>query len=195
MPEMTLSKNWWLVLLRGIVAILFSFLVFSRPGITLAALILAFGIYILVEGVAGITSAIRMRHQDEHWWVLLLEGLAAIAISLITLTSPGTTALVLLFYIATWAMITGVLRVVTAIRLRHEIKGEFWMIVGGIVSVAFGVLLLRYPGEGALAVLTYIGLWAMVTGVSLVLLSFRMRHLAKEIGTPMGGRPVQAPAH
>ena len=195
MPETTLSKNWWLVLLRGIVAILFSVLVFARPGMTLAALILAFGIYTLMEGAAGITAAIRMRKLDEHWWVLLLEGLAALAISLITLMSPGITTLVLLFYIATWAMLTGVLRVVTAIRLRHEIRGEFWMIVGGVVSVAFGVLLLRYPGEGALAILTYIGLWSMVTGVSLVLLSFRMRHVAREVETSSGAPPVQAPAH
>jgi uncharacterized membrane protein HdeD (DUF308 family) len=194
MSESVLSRNWWMVLLRGLLAISFGVLTFTQTGITLAALILFVGAFALVEGLMAIIAAIRVRRVDREWWVLLMEGSFGVAIGLITFLNPAITVLALSFYIATWAVTLGVLRVVSAIRLRRVIKGELWLILSGLVSVLFGVLMLAFPGAGALALMAYVGVWAMLTGFALVLLAIRLRSL----GTVPASSPaeqVEAPAH
>jgi len=176
-----LSRNWWVLLLRGIVAILFGVLTFTQPGISLASLVLLFGAFTLADGVLGSWAAIRSRHQKENWWLLLLGGLLGIGVGLLTLLAPGVTALALLFYIAIWAVSTGVLEIVTAIRLRKEIEGEWMLVLAGLASVAFGVLLMARPGAGALAVVWMIGSYAVVFGIILVTLAFRVKGLANRI--------------
>ena len=171
-----LSRYWWVLLLRGIVAIVFGVLAFVWPGITLASLVLVFGAYALVDGVFAIVGAIRGGGR-EPWWLLVLEGLVGIGIGVLTLFAPGITALALLFYIAIWAIATGVLEIGAAIALRKEIEGEWLLALGGLASVGFGALLVARPGEGALAVLWIIGAYALVFGALLVLLSFRARKL------------------
>ena len=143
-----LGRNWWLLLLRGLVAIVFALLTWAQPGVSLAALVLVFGIYVLADGLLGVWSAIAKRRDNRHWWLLLLWGLVGIVVGVMTFIMPGITGLVLLMYIAAWAVITGVLQIVAAIRLRKEIKGEWLMILSGLVSVAFGVLLFLQPGAG-----------------------------------------------
>jgi uncharacterized membrane protein HdeD (DUF308 family) len=186
-----LSRYWWVLLLRGLLAILFGILAFAWPGVTLASLVLLFGVYALVDGVSAVVSALGRRGEQEHWWVLLLEGLVGIGAGLLTLFAPGVTAVVLLLYVAVWAIATGVLEIVAAIRLRKEIEGEWLMALSGVASVVFGVLLMARPGAGALAVLWLIGAYALVFGVLLVALSFRVRRLGTEqpaLRTP--GRPA-----
>jgi uncharacterized membrane protein HdeD (DUF308 family) len=177
----TLSRNWWALLLRGIVAILFGVLVFMQPGISLAALVLLFGAFAFADGVLASWTAISHRKDRENWWVLLLEGLLGVGVGALALLKPGLTALALLFYIALWAVATGVLEIVIAVRLRNEIQGEWMLILAGLASVAFGALLIASPGPGALAVLWLIASYAILFGVLFVFLAFRIRGTAKKI--------------
>jgi uncharacterized membrane protein HdeD (DUF308 family) len=183
----TLSRYWWTTLLRGVVWILFGIVVFMRPGISLITLTLMFGAFALVDGIANIVSAFGGRTTNERWWVLMLAGLAGVGAGLITFMNPGITALALLFCIAVWAIVTGFLEVVAAIRLRHEISGEFWLVLAGLVSIAFGISLLARPLTGALAVIWVIGCYAVVLGVVLVVLSFRSRGFVNRAVAALGG--------
>jgi len=176
-----LSRNWWVLLLRGIVALLFGVLTFMQPGISLATLVLLFGAFAFADGALATWTAISHRKDTENWWVLLLEGLLGIGVGALTVFNPAVTALVLVFYIAIWAIATGVLEIVIAIRLRKEIKGEWTLVLAGLASVAFGVLIMASPGPGALAVLWLIGSYAIVFGMLLVLLAFKVRGAAKKI--------------
>jgi uncharacterized membrane protein HdeD (DUF308 family) len=171
----TLVRNWWVVLLRGLAGILFGIITFISPDISLAALVLVFGAYALADGVLAIVSAIRWRGEIDRWWVLLLEGLAGIAAGIVTFVWPGISALALLYVIAAWALVTGVLEIAAAIRLRKIITGEWLLALIGIASVSLGVMLALFPGPGALALVIWIGAYAMATGVLLVVLAFRLR--------------------
>jgi uncharacterized membrane protein HdeD (DUF308 family) len=175
-----LFRNWWVLLLRGLVAIAFGVLIWLQPGISLAALVLLFGGYSMADGVLGVWTAVAKREEREHWWLLLLEGLLGIGVGILTFLVPGITALVLLFYIAIWAIATGVLEIAAAIRLRKEIEGEWLLILSGLASVVFGVILMAQPGVGALAVLWLIATYAIVFGVLLVILAFKARSFVSE---------------
>jgi uncharacterized membrane protein HdeD (DUF308 family) len=170
-----LARGWWLLLLRGLAAIAFGLLTLLQPGISLAVLVLVFGFYSLVDGILCVWTAVAGRAHHESWWVLLLEGLLGIGVGVLTCVAPGVTALVLLFYIAIWAIGTGVLEIAVAIRLRKEIQGEWFLILAGLASVAFGALLIAQPGAGALALLWLIGTYALVFGVLVVVLAIRAR--------------------
>lgn len=172
-----LAKNWWMVLLRGLAAIIFGVLTWTQPGVSLAALVLLFGVYSLSDGILGVWAAIAGRNDLEYWWALLLGGFLGIGVGVMTFLAPGLTALGLLFYIAVWAVSTGVLQIVTAIRLRKEIEGEWVLIVAGLASVAFGMLLMAQPGAGALALLWLIGTYAVFFGIMLTILSFKVKSL------------------
>ena len=148
-----LSRAWWMLLLRGVIAILFAIMCWTRPGISLAALLWVFAFYTLTDGILGVVIAMSGRKEHEFWWVLLIQGIIGIGVGLITFAKPGVTALVFLFYIAIWAMAKGVLEIVAAIRLRKEIEGEWLLILGGLASVVFGSALMAHPGAGALAML------------------------------------------
>jgi len=174
----TLARGWWLLLLRGIAAIAFGLLTWFQPGISLAALILLFAAYSTADGIFALWVALDGQRGHESWWLLLLEGLLGIGVGIMTFVAPGVTALAILFYIAIWAVATGVLQIAQAIRLRKEIEGEWVLIVAGLASVAFGVLLMARPGAGALAVLWLIGGYAIVFGIMMVLLSFKVKGLA-----------------
>ena len=181
-----LSRFWWMTLLRGVIAILFGILIFAQPAISLVSLVFVFGAYTLMDGAACVATAIGGRKEHEGWWVLLLAGLAGIGVGLLTFFNPGLTALALLFYIAIWSIATGLLQVVAAVRLRKEIEGEFWMGLGGLATIAFGLLLVARPGAGALAVLWLIGAYAIAFGVILIALGARARGFAKRLKAAAG---------
>ncbi len=162
-----LSKNWWKFVARGVCAIVFGVLAFAWPGITLLTLVILFGVFALIDGIFSIITAISMRETMEDWWVLLLRGLAGVGIGLITYLAPGVTAFVLILYIAVWSLVTGVLELVVAIRLRKVVQGEFWLILSGIASIAFAFLLLARPGVGALSILWIIAIYAVIFGILL----------------------------
>ena len=169
-----LAKNWWMLLLRGIAAIVFGALALAWPGMTLVALILFYGAYVLVDGVLAVVAAITGGTLAPRWW-LAVVGLLGIAAGLLTFLMPGLTALVLLYFIAGWAIATGVFQIIGAIKLRHEIDNEWLLILGGIVSVLFGGAMFAAPGAGALALVTVIGIYALFIGVLLVALSLRLK--------------------
>jgi len=173
--ESLVSRYWWTLLLRGMVAILFGVLTFVWPHVTLAVLILLFGAYALVDGIAAIIMGISQHGERERWWATLIGGVISVGAGVITFFRPGITAVALLAIIAFWAIARGIFEIVAAIRLRHAIEGEWLMVLEGAVSIAFGVLLVAFPGAGALAVIWWIGAFALVMGVVLVMLSFRLR--------------------
>jgi uncharacterized membrane protein HdeD (DUF308 family) len=172
-----ISKYWWLILLRGLLAIGFGVAAFTMPGMTLNVLVLIFAIFAFVDGVFDVFHAFGGRQGNPDWWVLLLEGLLGIALGIVTFQAPGISALVLLLYIAFWALATGLLRILLAVRLRKEIEGEFWLILSGLASALFGLWLIARPGEGALALLWLVAIWSIVSGLLLSLLAFRVKGL------------------
>ncbi len=177
----TLARGWWLLLLRGLVAIVFGVLAWVQPGITLAALVLLFGAYSMADGVLGLWTAITGPKGHEYWWLVLLQGLVGIGIGFLTFFAPGITALALLFYIAIWAIATGVLETAAAIRLRKEIDNEWLLLLAGLASVVFGILLAAQPAVGALALLWLIGSYAILFGVLLLILAFKVRKFVPKL--------------
>lgn len=178
------SRHWWTFALRGIAAILFGILAFAWPDITLAVLVLFWGAYALVDGVLSLVSAFRT--TQDHRWGLLLEGLVGIGAGIVTFLWPDVTTLALLYIIAAWALITGVLEVVAAFRLRKVIHDEWWLAIGGIASIVFGVLMLVMPAAGALALVWLIASYAIVFGALLIALAVRLHGLGarrQAIGT------------
>ena len=173
-----LRRSWVMFLIRGIVAIAFGILTWLWPRISLEVLVLLFGAYALVDGLFALWTAIAGHKHHEDWWVLAIGGLLGIIVGVITFLAPGLTAIALLFYIAIWAVATGVLEIVLSIRLRKEIKGEWLAMVAGIASAVFGILLMLYPSAGALAVLWLIACYAIVFGVLVMVLAFRARRFA-----------------
>jgi uncharacterized membrane protein HdeD (DUF308 family) len=169
-----LAKNWWLILLRGICAILFGVLTFIWPGVSLLTLILLYGAFALADGIFSIAAAITGNTPTPRWW-LAVVGLLGIAAGTMTFLWPGLTAIVLQVFIAGWAVAIGVFQIIGAIQLRKEIRDEWLLIAGGAVSIVFGVILLAQPGVGALALLYVIGSYAVLYGVLLVSFSLRLR--------------------
>ena len=176
-----LRRGWWALLLRGIAAIAFAILTWLQPGISLTALVFLFGWYAIVDGALGASMAIAGRKTHEHWVVMFLGGLLGIAVGVVTFLAPGITALALLFYIAIWAVATGALEIVVAIRLRKEIPNEWLLVLGGLASVTFGVLLMARPQAGALAVLSLIAAFAFIFGLIHVVLAFRARSFVSRL--------------
>ncbi len=165
----SLTRNWGAVALRGLAGILFGIIAFVSPGISLAALVLLFGAYAFADGALSIVSAVRRRGADR-WWLLLLQGIVGIGAGVVTWLWPGITAIALLFVITAWALAGGALQVAAAIRLRKVITGEWLLALSGM-------LLLVFPGPGALALVIWIGAYDFVFGILLLVLGFRLRGL------------------
>jgi uncharacterized membrane protein HdeD (DUF308 family) len=146
------------------------------------ALVWLFGAYTLADGILGVSTAITGRKEHEQWWVLLLWGLVGVGVGILTFLAPGITAVALLFYIAVWAILTGALEIVAAIRLRKEIRGEWLLILGGLASVVFGAFLMARPFAGALALLWLIATYAVIFGILLVILAFEARSFGRQLG-------------
>ena len=168
-----LAGNWWALLLRGIAAVLFGLVALFWPGITLYVLIIFFGAYALVDGIFAIVAGVR--GVGGRRWLLLAVGVLGVLAGLIAFFYPNITALVLLYVIAFWAILTGILEVVMAISLRREIENEWLMGLSGVLSVVFGVLLAALPRVGLLSLVWLIGIYALIFGVALIVLSLRLR--------------------
>jgi len=175
-----MARYWWLLALRGVAAIIFGILAFAVPEVTLLVLVLLFGIYALIDGVLAIVSAFQQRQENDRWWVVLLEGLAGVAAGVVTLLFPDAATLFLLILIAVWAIFTGIMETIAAIRLRREIENEWALGVTGVLSVILGVLLLINPGAGALGLIWVIGAYAVIAGVLMLYLAFKLRGSAQK---------------
>lgn len=192
------AQNWWAVLLRGVLGILFGLSVFIWPGISFAALVLVFGAYAFADGLLAMVGAVRGRSAGDARWVQLLRGLLGIGAGVVTLFWPSITALALLYVIAAWAIVGGVLEIVAAVRLRKAITGEWLLATSGVLAIAVGVLLMLFPGAGAVALVLWIGAFALVLGIAFSVLGLRLRswrstgRRSGELGA-MGAAPASHP--
>jgi len=169
-----LARTWWAAVIRGVIAIIFGLIALFWPGLALGALILLFGAYAFVDGVFALVAAVRSAEHHTTWWVQALEGVVGIIAGIIAVVFPGLTALALLYVIAAWALITGVLEILAAYRLRHEGTQAWLLGLAGVASIIFGLLLIIFPGAGALAVLWLIGIYAIIFGVVMLVLAWRL---------------------
>ncbi|HWV24087.1 MAG TPA: HdeD family acid-resistance protein [Thermomicrobiales bacterium] len=184
----TLSNYWWVFLVRGIVAILFGLAALAWPGLTIATLVIVFGAYALVDGIFAIIDGISTRSENDRWWAEILIGLAGVVAGIWVMAYPGLTAVGLMYFIAAWWLVTGVVQIFYAIRVRKEIANEWYLILTGALSAVLGIAFMLFPGKGALSLIWVIGIYAIVFGILFVLLSFRVKKLGDNLsGGP--GRP------
>src|SRR6184192_4858594 len=172
-----LKRHWWIPVIRGIAAIVFGIIAFVYPGLTIATLVLFFGAWVLVDGVFRIVGAIGHRASDPDWGWQLVIGILGIIIGFLTFHAPAITALALVIYIAAWALMIGATEIAVAFKLRREIKGEWFLILMGLLSIVFAIMLLWNPLPGALALVWLIGSYAIVFGILGIILGFRLRSL------------------
>lgn len=187
-------RGWWsLALLRGLLAVVFGLLAFLWPAITLRALILLVGAYALADGVFAVASALRSRHAEGFWSILLLEGGAGILAGLLAILWPDMTALALIYVLAVWCIITGLIEIAAARALRRYVEGEWLLALTGIVSLCFGLFVALRPGAGALALLWLIGAYALAFGVLLIIFALALRRLERDHLIPAQQPPPQPP--
>lgn len=171
-----LGRNWWVIALRGVIAIAFGVLAFTQPQLTLRVLVTLVGVYLLADGLSLVGSYVRGDPEARRaGWSVALMGILGIIAGIVTFVWPNVTAITLLVIVAVWAILTGVFQIVAAIRLRREIQGELVMAIGGAISVAFGVYLLVNPSDGLLSLVSLVGFWAVLFGITQVVLAFRIR--------------------
>jgi uncharacterized membrane protein HdeD (DUF308 family) len=176
---LVLAQLWWAFVLRGVLGILFGVAVILFPGIGLVVIIALFAAWAVIGGASTLISTWRSRaHRD--WWIGIIEGLAGIVAGVVAILLPSAASLALLFVIAGWAIVIGVLQIWMAIRLREQITGELWMGLSGVVSVVFGLLLVIFPGTGILSVLLLVGLFSIAMGVAMVMLGLRLRRIRQQ---------------
>ena len=173
-----LTRMWWLLLVRGLLAIVFGVFCFAMPGMALATLVLLFGAYALADGILMLVASIRSWSSREDRWLLLLIGLLGMGVGIVTLVAPGLTAIGLLAYVGAWMLATGVLHIVAAIRLRKEVTGELWLVLNGLASIACAAIFFWQPMVGALALLWLIGAYSLVAGVLMIALGLEVRQSA-----------------
>ena len=157
-------------------AVLFGVLAFMWPGATLITLVWLFGAFALVNGILSLVLATKAPKGYPKVGSLIFGGLLGILAGLLAFVMPGITALGLLILIAAWAIVTGIMELVAAVKLRKIINNEWLLVLAGIASVVFGVLLLFQPAAGALVLIWWIGAWALLSGILLMILAFRMRN-------------------
>ncbi len=173
----TLKRHWWVPVIRGIAAIVFGIIAFVYPGITVATLVLFFGAWVLIDGIFRVVGAIGHRASDPDWGWHIVIGIVGIIVGLLTFHAPQITALALIIYIAAWALMIGATEIAFAIKLRREIKGEWFLILMGLASIVFAILLLWNPIAGAAAVIWLIAWYAIVLGILAIFFGFRLRSL------------------
>jgi uncharacterized membrane protein HdeD (DUF308 family) len=180
-----LSRFWWLILLRGVSAILFGICALAWPGQTLVTLTMLFAAYALVDGIFDVIHAIGYRKEIDNWGLLLIEGLFGIAFGVLAFQSPELTTVIggviVAFYIAAWAIITGALRIVMAVRLRKEIEGEWMLGLSGLISILFGIVIMARPAVGVLGMLYLVAAWAILLGGILIALAIKTRRVGKRV--------------
>jgi len=170
-----LARWWWTFILRGVLAILFGVLAFFAPRFGIAILVGLFAAWAIIDGIGNLVAGIRTRGQDRSWWLEVLEGLVSVAAGVVALLLPATAAQVLVLIIAAWAIVTGVIEIVMAVRLRRVIDNEVWMALAGAASILFGVILVLFPAAGALSLVWLIGSFAIAFGAFLIIFGWRLR--------------------
>jgi len=176
------KHSWWPIILRGFCAVIFGLLTFVVPGVTLAVLVILFGVFALANGIFALVTSIQLPGSTSGRGSLGVQGALSIIAGMIAFVYPGLTALSLLFVIALWAIITGIAEVVFAVKLRQVLPEEWLLILSGLLSVVFGVLLFAMPGAGILSIVWLVGVYAIVYGLSLFVAAFKLKKFGGEVG-------------
>jgi uncharacterized membrane protein HdeD (DUF308 family) len=181
-----LKQSWWALAWRGVAALLFGILALFWPSVTLLALVALFAAFALLSGTVSIIGAVKHRQTERGWWLMLLLGLVSVAAGVIAVIAPGITLFVLVLLIAAHALVTGVIDIVVAVRLRKQIEREWLLALAGALSIAFGVLVFLFPPAGALAMAFIVGVYATFLGVLLLALAYRAKRWGGRHETPSG---------
>jgi uncharacterized membrane protein HdeD (DUF308 family) len=177
----SLTSNWWMAALRGTLAVIFGVVAFAWPGITFEALVLLFGAYVFLDGILVLSFGVMAAGDGGQWWPLVLSGILGIGLGVLTFAKPESMGLALVYVAGFWAIVTGLLEVVAAIRLRDVISGEWMMGLSGVLSIIFGVLVVAQPNSGAIALVYLFGFYAILAGISQIGLGFRLRSLGQDV--------------
>ena len=176
-----LFRDWWHFAVRGVLTIVFGIVALIWPNVTSLALVLLFGAFVLTDGIFTVATGIAARKYFKRWWALLLEGLTGIVIAAITFIWPNITGLALMYFIAGWAILTGIFEIAAAIEFRNLIPGEWTTVLMGMLSIIFGILLFVSPSAGALGIVWAIGFYAIFFGIMEIVFAFRLRGLGREL--------------
>jgi uncharacterized membrane protein HdeD (DUF308 family) len=176
-------RNWWLLVLRGVFAIIFGLIALFYPSIALFALIIVFGVYAIIDGIAAVVIAIQERGSLSRWGWVLFEGIISILAGIVAFVYPGLTALVFLYIVAIYAILTGILEIVAAFVIRGFAAQEWALGIAGVLSIIFGIILFVRPGAGLLAILWLVGIYAIIFGILFIVRAFQMRSLASSVTT------------
>ncbi len=174
-------RNWWILALRGVFAIILGLIALFFPGIALRAFIIVFGVYAIIDGIAAVVIAIQERGSLSRWGWVLFEGIIGILAGIVAFVYPGLTALVLLYIIAFWAIVTGIMEIVAAFAIRGFAAREWALGIAGILSILFGILLIIRPGAGILAILWLVGIYSIIFGILFIVRAFQMRSWASSV--------------
>ena len=188
-----LARWWWTFVVRGVLAILFGVLAFFAPQFGIAILVGLFAAWAIIDGVGNLVAGVRTRGQDRSWWLEVLEGLVSVAAGVVAILLPAAAAQVLVLLIAAWAVVTGVIEIVMAVRLRRVIDNEIWMALAGAASILFGIILVLFPAAGALSLVWLIGSFAIAFGAFLIILGWRLRgidHMGRRDSSHDRGTPA-----
>lgn len=192
--ESAIRGVWWLVLLRGVLAILFGLVLLFTPGTALLALVLVFGVYAVLDGVTAVVAGIRHRSEDNHWGWHVVQGVISVIAGVLAFAWPGVTVLAILFVIAFWSIVNGIAEVSESLAMRRNGSSTWgWMLAAGILSVVFGILLVVQPGAGLVTLLWIAGIWALVFGMVVVVWAFRLRSAIDAAAGPAPGAPAGTP--
>ena len=184
----SVTRNWWMAALRGTLAVIVGVVAFAWPGITFEALVLLFGIYAILDGIMLLSFGLTAASDGEKWWPLVLGGILGIGLGVLTFARPAAMGEALVYVVGFWAIVTGLLEAVAAIRLRDLISNEWLMGLSGVLSIIFGVLVVAEPNAGALALVYLFGFYAILAGISQISLGFRLRGLNED----MSKAPIQS---
>jgi uncharacterized membrane protein HdeD (DUF308 family) len=182
-----LARNWWLIALRGVLGVMFGLLALILPFATILALVLLFSAYMLVDGVFAIYAAVRAARQRENWGFLAFQGAASIVTAVLAFLWPGLTVFAFVLLIAAWSIVTGCLMLAAAVRTDD---GRSWLMLGGAAATAFGILMILAPLAGAVVLTWWLGAFALVFGVALIILAFKLRSRFNDRPGATAARPV-----
>lgn len=177
----SLADNWWMVLIRGLFAVIMGIVAIMWPGITVMSLLMVYGIFTIADGITAIWIGVAAKHGQRIWWEMVATGVLAILAGLVAALWPGLTAMVFVVMIGVFAIIRGVFEIVAAIQLRKVIDDEWMLILSGVISVLFGGMLVARPGEGAIAMVLLIGAFMIAIGAMMIGLAMRLRHVSKRL--------------
>jgi uncharacterized membrane protein HdeD (DUF308 family) len=181
MSNVLLAQNWWMLALRGLFSIVFALVILLQPGVALLSFVIFFAAYMLIDGVLGILSGVRAAAHHRRWGLLVLEGIVDILVGIIAFAWPGLTVVFFVTLLAVWSLMTGALMVFAAFKLQPAF-GRGWLIFSGLVSVLFGIALIVAPLIGAVVLTWWLGVYALIFGVALLILSFKLRGRKNEVG-------------